>query len=46
VLTFSTSDRESFEAVRQWKSRVESECGQIAMALVQNKVCVFVDMFA
>lgn len=38
VLAFSTIDRASFEAIPQWKSKVESECGDIAMALVQNKV--------
>ena len=38
VLAFSTTDRQSFEAVSQWKRKVETECGSIPMALVQNKV--------
>lgn len=38
VLAFSTTDRESFDAIRRWKERVESECGDIALVLVQNKV--------
>eukprot|EP00741_Cyanophora_paradoxa_P008969 tig00001415_g8682.t1 len=38
VIAFSTTDRESFEAVENWKRKVEAECGPIAMALVQNKV--------
>jgi GTPase SAR1 family protein len=38
VLAFSTTDRESFEAIGQWKRKVEAECGNIPMALVQNKV--------
>jgi Ras-related protein Rab-23 len=38
VLAFSTIDRDSFEAIEQWKKKIETECGPIAMALVQNKV--------
>mmetsp|Transcript_28087 Transcript_28087/g.53501 ORF Transcript_28087/g.53501 Transcript_28087/m.53501 type:complete len:250 (+) Transcript_28087:198-947(+) len=38
VIAFSTTDRESFEAVASWKAKVEAECGDIAMVLVQNKV--------
>mmetsp|Transcript_1970 Transcript_1970/g.3057 ORF Transcript_1970/g.3057 Transcript_1970/m.3057 type:complete len:247 (-) Transcript_1970:866-1606(-) len=38
VLAFSTTDRDSFDAIAKWKSRVEAECGDIAMALIQNKV--------
>ncbi len=38
MLAFSTTDRDSFEAVAKWKGRVEAECGDIALALVQNKV--------
>jgi Ras-related protein Rab-23 len=38
VIAFSTTDRASFEAVAMWKSKVEAECGDIAVALVQNKV--------
>jgi Ras-related protein Rab-23 len=38
VLTFSTTDRESFDAIKKWKSRLEAECGDIAIVLVQNKV--------
>lgn len=39
VIAFSTTDRASFDAVSMWKSKVENECGDIAMAMVQNKVC-------
>ncbi|KAK9824463.1 hypothetical protein WJX72_010475 [[Myrmecia] bisecta] len=38
VLTFSTTDRASFEALSSWKDKVQAECGDIAMVLVQNKV--------
>eukprot|EP00285_Hemiselmis_virescens_P015180 CAMPEP_0173382372 /NCGR_PEP_ID=MMETSP1356-20130122/4883_1 /TAXON_ID=77927 ORGANISM="Hemiselmis virescens, Strain PCC157" /NCGR_SAMPLE_ID=MMETSP1356 /ASSEMBLY_ACC=CAM_ASM_000847 /LENGTH=151 /DNA_ID=CAMNT_0014336679 /DNA_START=15 /DNA_END=467 /DNA_ORIENTATION=- len=38
VLAFSTTDRDSFEAVRSWKGKVEDEVGEVAMVLVQNKV--------
>mmetsp|Transcript_26275 Transcript_26275/g.45203 ORF Transcript_26275/g.45203 Transcript_26275/m.45203 type:complete len:262 (-) Transcript_26275:544-1329(-) len=38
VIAFSTTDRESFEAVDLWKKKVEAECGPLPMALVQNKV--------
>ncbi|XP_023212660.1 ras-related protein Rab-23-like [Centruroides sculpturatus] len=38
VLVFSTVDRDSFKAVESWKRKVENECGQIIMVLVQNKI--------
>lgn len=38
VLTFSTTDRASFEAVKDWKKKVENECGEIPTVLVQNKI--------
>lgn len=38
VLVFSTVDRDSFKAVESWKKKVENECGQIIMVLVQNKI--------
>ncbi|XP_015788392.1 ras-related protein Rab-23 [Tetranychus urticae] len=38
VIVFSTTDRESFDSVVSWKKKVEYECGQIPMALVQNKM--------
>jgi Ras-related protein Rab-23 len=38
VIAFSSTDRESFDAVLNWKRKVEAECGPIAMCLVQNKV--------
>ena len=38
VLAFSTTDRDSFNAVTTWKKKVEAECGEIAMVLVQTKV--------
>lgn len=38
VLTFSTTDRFSFEAVKDWKKKVENECGEIPTVLVQNKI--------
>ena len=37
-MAFSTTDRESFCAVSTWKKKVEAECGEIAMVLVQTKV--------
>ena len=38
ILTFSTTDRDSFEHVEKWKCAVEDECGEIPMALVQTKI--------
>ena len=38
VIAFSTTDRNSFEAVKKWKRKVEEECGHIPMVLVQNKI--------
>jgi Ras-related protein Rab-23 len=38
VIAFSTVDRASFEAVEQWKAKVEAEVADCAMVLVQNKV--------
>ncbi|XP_041044419.1 ras-related protein Rab-23 [Carcharodon carcharias] len=38
VLVFSTTDRESFEAIPSWKEKVEAEVGNIPTVLVQNKI--------
>lgn len=38
VLTFSTVDRSSFLAIESWKRKVEDECGEVPMVLVQNKI--------
>lgn len=38
VLTFSTVDRSSFDAIEKWKKKVESECSYIPTVLVQNKM--------
>lgn len=38
VLAFSTTDKDSFDAIERWKKKVEYECGNIPMALVQNKI--------
>ncbi|XP_048387754.1 ras-related protein Rab-23 [Stegostoma tigrinum] len=38
VLVFSTTDRESFEAIPSWKEKVEAEVGDIPTVLVQNKI--------
>ncbi|KAH7314407.1 hypothetical protein KP509_21G001900 [Ceratopteris richardii] len=38
VICFSTTDRNSFESVENWKQKVEDQCGRIPMVLVQNKV--------
>eukprot|EP01026_Neomeris_dumetosa_P055272 TRINITY_DN50135_c1_g3_i1.p2 TRINITY_DN50135_c1_g3~~TRINITY_DN50135_c1_g3_i1.p2 ORF type:complete len:231 (-),score=28.97 TRINITY_DN50135_c1_g3_i1:255-947(-) len=38
VLVYSVTDRSSFEAIKQWHTRIKYECGDIPMALVQNKV--------
>jgi len=37
-LAFSTTDRQSFEAIEIWKRKVENEVGEIPMVLVQNKI--------
>lgn len=38
VLTFSTTDRNSFEAIKDWKRKVENECNEIPTVIVQNKI--------
>ena len=38
VVAFSTTDRDSLLAVRKWRKKVEEECGDIPMVLVQNKI--------
>lgn len=38
VLTFSTTDRASFEAIGDWKRKVENECQDIPTVIVQNKI--------
>lgn len=38
MLAFSTTDRKSFEAIESWKQKVENECGNICMVLIQNKI--------
>ena len=38
VIVFSTTDRQSMLAVRKWRKKVEDECGDIPMVLVQNKI--------
>ncbi|XP_055374427.1 ras-related protein Rab-23 [Condylostylus longicornis] len=38
VLTFSTTDRNSFEAIKDWKLKVENECGEVPTVIVQNKI--------
>ena len=38
VVAFSTTDRDSLMAVRKWRKKVEDECGDIPMVLVQNKI--------
>lgn len=37
VLAYSSIDRDSFFNVRGWKSKVEAQCGPIAMVLCQTK---------
>ncbi|XP_036264108.2 ras-related protein Rab-23-like [Pipistrellus kuhlii] len=37
VLVFSTTDRESFEAISSWREKVVAEVGDIPTVLVQNK---------
>lgn len=38
VVTFSTTDRDSFDAVESWIRKVEEQTDTIPMVLVQNKV--------
>lgn len=38
VLVFSTTDRDSFQAIDSWKEKVEAEVGDIPTVLVQNKI--------
>ncbi|XP_048059766.1 ras-related protein Rab-23-like [Megalobrama amblycephala] len=38
VLVFSTTVRDSFEAISSWREKVEMEVGDIPTVLVQNKI--------
>uniref|UniRef100_A0A8D0LZL1 Ras-related protein Rab-23 n=2 Tax=Sus scrofa TaxID=9823 RepID=A0A8D0LZL1_PIG len=38
VLVFSTTDRESFEAISSWREKVVAEVGDVPTVLVQNKI--------
>ncbi|KAK2156601.1 hypothetical protein LSH36_209g05048 [Paralvinella palmiformis] len=38
VVAYSIVDRDSFEAVEEWKKKVNEEVGEIATVLVQNKI--------
>ncbi|XP_057705025.1 ras-related protein Rab-23 [Corythoichthys intestinalis] len=38
VLVFSTTDRDSFVAIDNWKEKIEAEVGDIPTVLVQNKI--------
>jgi len=40
VLSFSTTDRDSFEAIESWKNKVEAVCGkgEVVMCLIQTKI--------
>ena len=38
VIAFSTTDKESLAAVKQWQKKVDDECGDIPMVMVQNKI--------
>jgi len=38
VIAFSTTDRDSLLAVKNWRKKVEDECGDIPMVMVQNKI--------
>ena len=38
VIAFSTTDRDSFDAVEEWYRKVTDECGDIVIVLAQNKI--------
>lgn len=38
IFAFSTTDRDSFDAIESWYKKVQDECGNIVMVLVQNKI--------
>ena len=38
MIAYSIVDRDSFEAVQEWKRKVEDEVGPIPTVLVQNKM--------
>lgn len=38
VLVFSTTDRNSYLAIDNWKEKIEAEVGDIPTVLVQNKI--------
>lgn len=38
VYVFSTTDKDSFQAVERWQERVSAECGDLIGVLVQSKV--------
>ena len=43
VLVFSTTDRESYQAIDSWREKVEAEVGDIPTVLVQNKIDLLED---
>lgn len=43
IIVFSTTDRDSFSAVEKWKQKVETECGEIPLVLIQNKTDLIKD---
>ncbi|KAL7642135.1 UNVERIFIED_CONTAM: hypothetical protein RMT77_006695 [Armadillidium vulgare] len=38
VVAFSTTDRDSFLAIKKWRKQVQDECGNVPTVLVQNKI--------
>ncbi|PFH33384.1 small rab-related GTPase [Besnoitia besnoiti] len=38
VIVFSTTDRASFNAVKEWHRKIKEECGEAICVLVQNKI--------
>ena len=38
ILVFSTTDQASLHAIRKWRKKVEDQCGDIPMVMVQNKI--------
>ena len=38
IFVFSTTDQASLHAIRKWRKKVEDQCGDIPMVMVQNKI--------
>lgn len=43
LIVFSITDRQSFEDLEKWHSKVKEECGEIPTYIIQNKIDLIKD---